>query len=148
MKKKISPAVVTLWANRAVALVVFALLFTLPLLMDAYAKVRTLLPKERGAVMAAFYICAGITLCALWQMDGLLRCILKGQVFVRENVKKIRRVQYCCGGVSLVCLPAAAYSYPLIFVVVIMAFLCLAVSVVHQVMGAAVAIREENDLTI
>ena len=32
--------------------------------------------------------------------------------------------------------------------VVIMGFLCLAVSVVSQVMGAAVAIREENDLTI
>jgi hypothetical protein len=32
--------------------------------------------------------------------------------------------------------------------VVIMAFLCLVVSVVAQVMAAAVAIREENDLTV
>ena len=148
MKKKISPAVVTLWANRTVALIVFALLFALPPLLDAYGKIRIVLPQERAATLVAFYICAAITGYALWQMDSLLRSILKGQVFIPKNVERIRAVQYCCGLVSLVCLPAAVYSYPLIFVVVIMAFLCLAVSVVSQVMGAAVAIREENDLTI
>ena len=61
MKKKISPAVITLWANRAVALIVFALLFALPPLLDAYAKIRILLPQERAATLVAFYICAAIT---------------------------------------------------------------------------------------
>ena len=37
---------------------------------------------------------------------------------------------------------------PLIFLAVIMAFLAMAVSVVKNVMAAAVELREENDLTV
>ena len=37
---------------------------------------------------------------------------------------------------------------PLVFLAVIMAFLALVVSVVGNVLSAAVSIREENDLTI
>ena len=148
MKQKFSPAVCTLWANRLIALVLAVLLFTLPSLLELYCQVRILDLEERVAIIIAFYCCAAITAFALWHMDGLLRNILKGQVFIRQNVTKIRVLQYCCGLVSLVCLPAAIYYYPLVFVVVIMAFLCLAVSVVTQVMRAAVTIREENDLTI
>jgi flagellar biosynthesis protein FliQ len=37
---------------------------------------------------------------------------------------------------------------PLIFLVAVMAFLCLIVGVVAEVMDAAVTIREENDLTV
>ena len=148
MKQKFSPAVCTLWANRLIALVLAVLLFTLPSLLELYCQVRILDLEERVAIIIAFYCCAAITAFALWHMDGLLRNILKGQVFIRQNVTKIRVLQYCCGLVSLVCLPAAIYYHPLVFVVVIMAFLCLAVSVVTQVMRAAVTIREENDLTI
>lgn len=148
MKQKFSPAVLTLWANRFIALVLLVLLFTLPSLLEIYCKVRILRPEERVAIIIAFYCCAAITAFALWHMDSLLRSILRGQVFIRQNVTRIRVLQYCCGCVSVVCLPAAIYYYPLVFVVVIMAFLCLAVSVVTQVMRAAVDIREENDLTI
>ena len=148
MKQKFSPAIITLWANRAIALVLAILLFALPSLLEIYCKVRILHTEERVALIIAFYCCAAITAFALWHMDGLLRNILKGQVFIRQNVTRVRVLQYCCGLVSLVCLPAAIYYYPLVFMVVIMAFLCLAVSVVTQVMRAAVAIREENDLTV
>ena len=51
-------------------------------------------------------------------------------------------------GVSLVCLPAAVFYLPLIFLAVIMAFLALVISVVKNVMAAAVELREENELTI
>ena len=43
---------------------------------------------------------------------------------------------------------ATGRQMPLIFLAVIMGFLCLMVSVVAGVMDAAVSIREENDLTI
>ena len=45
-------------------------------------------------------------------------------------------------------MPAAFFYPPLVFMTVIMAFLALAVSVVKNVMAAAVEIREENDLTV
>ena len=81
-------------------------------------------------------------------MEKLLNNILCGEVFVRDNVRGIRRIQFCCGMVSLICLPAAFVYVPLIFMVIIMAFLFLVVWVVAQVMDAAVTIREENELTI
>lgn len=148
MKDKINLTAVTLWVNRLIALVLAVLLFALPLVLDWYSKYRTLLPQERLALTIAFYCCAVVIGIALWNMEWLLRNILQELVFIRENVKRIRRVQWCCGGVSLICVPAATVYYPLIFLVVIMAFLALVVSVVCRVMDTAVSLREENDLTI
>ena len=87
-------------------------------------------------------------LIALWHMDRLLTNILGGQLFVLENVRRIRAVRWCCLEVSLVCVAAAFGFYALIFIGLIMAFLCLTVTVVGQVMKAGVELREENDLTV
>ena len=76
------------------------------------------------------------------------RNILAGEVFIRPNVRIIRRVCGCCMLVSLICLPAAFFYAPLIFFCIVMAFLCPVVNVVRYVFDAAVSIREENDLTI
>ena len=141
-------AIVTLWVNRVVALVLFALIFCLPAILDWYLGFRYLSPAERATVMAGFYVCVVIIGFALWTMDGLLRSILQGRVFVRENVRAIRRVCWCCGLVALITAVTCFAYLPLIFLAVIMGFLCLTVSVVCGVMDAAVTIREENDLTI
>jgi len=148
MKQRLDTTHITLWAGRLAALGVFVLLFTLPALLDWYCQYRALLPLERTALTIAFYLCAGIIFIALWNMDTLLRRIQCGQVFTRENVQSIRILTRCCAGVCLICLPASLCYYPLIFLVVVMGFLSLAVSVVCRVMDAAVSIREENDLTI
>lgn len=148
MKPQLFSAKLTLWVNRFIALLLAVMLFLLPRLLDWYCNYRSLTQAERVAILAAFYCCAVVIAVALWNLDGLLRNILMGKVFVPGNVACIRRIQWCCCGVSLICLPAAVVYLPLIFLVVIMAFLCLVVSVVAQVMKAAVAIREENDLTI
>ena len=148
MNKSNISAAVTLWINRAVAVLVGMLLFTLPAIMEWYTTLRVLKEQERVALVVAFYCCAVVIFAALWFMDALLRSIRKGEVFVRANVLRIRRVRLCCGLVSLICLPAAVFYIPLIFLVIIMGFLCLVVSVVASVMDAAVVIREENDLTV
>ena len=145
--KNISPRA-TLWVNRCIFFVLVALLPAMPFLLFWYSHFRALSSAEYLAILIAFYICAVITGVALWKMEQLLRNILREDVFIRKNVRHIRCIQWCCGLVSLVCLPAAVFYLPLIFMVVIMAFLCLVVGVVAQTMDAAVAIREENDLTI
>ena len=139
---------VTLWVNRLVAILVAVLVFTLSMLLDWYCQFRMLYELERIALTVAFYCCAVVVLLALWNMDRLLCNIRQGAVFVAENVRRIRAVQWCCGGVALICGPAAFCYYPLVFMTVVMGFLCLVVSVVCRVMDAAVTIREENDLTI
>lgn len=141
-------ASVTLWVNRLIIAAVAVLIFTLQPIIRWYCTLRTLTGPEQTAISLAFYCCAAVIFFALWNMDRLLTAILQGHVFVRNNVKRIRRIQLSCGLVSLICIPASFAYMPLIFLVVIMAFLCLCVGVVSCVMDAAVAIREENDLTI
>ena len=139
---------ITLWVNRAVALLVLALLPTFPMLLRWYDGLRPLTGAGQTALMVAFYICAAITLLALWNVDRLLRAILKEQVFTEKNVGYIRTIRWCCAAISLICIPTAFFYLPLIFMVVIMAFLALVITVLVRVMTAAVEIREENDLTI
>ena len=148
MKKVVNSVHVTLWAGRLVAAVVFALLFTLPTVLQWYGQYRPLTPLEETAITAAFYLCAVAVGIALWNVDGLLRAILAGQVFTHENVRRIRIIRWCCFAVSVICMPAALCYYPLVFMVLVMGFLSLAVTVVVRIMAAAVQIREENDLTI
>ena len=138
----------TRWTNRAVAILLALAAVTLPLLLNWYAGFRSLTGAEWWAIAIAYYLCLGVIYPALWSMEKLLSNVLSGQVFTCRNVTLLRRVRGCCGGVSLLCLPAGVIYLPLLFIVVIMAFLFLALSVMVQVMKAAVAIREENDLTI
>lgn len=148
MDCKIKSARVTLWAIRIVYVILAVLAVTMPTLLRLYARLRLLNTEAFLAVLVAFYCCGVVSALALWRMDRLVRNILKNMVFVPENVRLIRQVYWCCGGVSLICLPTSVQYPPLIFVVGIMAFLCLVVRVTAELMDAAIAIREENDLTV
>lgn len=141
--------VITLLVNRLIALVMVALIFAIPSIVKWYCSIRwNMTDNEQTVVIVAFYCCTAVIFYALWNMDRLLTNIRNQQVFITKNVTMIRRIQWCCGVVSLICVPAAFAYLPLLFLVVIMALLCLTVSVVACVMDAAVSIREENDLTI
>lgn len=140
----------TLWINRIVMAVVVLLMITLPFAHRWYAGLMNY-PVPDGDVWglwAAYVACAGIILVALWNMEKLLKNMLCHQVFVWENVRRVRRVQWCCGLVALLCVMAAFFALPALLIAMIMGFLCLVVSVVACVLDGAVALREENDLTI
>ena len=141
-------AALTLWANRMLMLTVVGLAFAMPKLLPWYNSFRPLDGDTNMALLIAFYLCVPIALYALYNLEKLLRNILAGEVFIRENVHMIRRVCGCCLLVSGICLPAAFYYAPLIFFCIVMAFLCPVVNVVRYAFDAAVTIREENDLTI
>lgn len=147
MHLKIS-ATVTLWVNRVIFVAVAALVFLLPFLMDLYIKARPLDSSAQRAIFLAYYACTPVVLFALWNIEKLIRSILAGEVFVRHNARRISRLRWCCLLVSFLCLSATFFYLPLLFMVVIMGFLGLVVSVVANVIAAAVEIREENDMTI
>ena len=148
MEKQNRITTAALWVNRFVALLVAVLAFALPALIRWYCSLRVLSQAEQTAVMAAFYCCMIPIGAALWNLDRLLSSILQEQVFIRRNVRRIRSIQWCCAAVSAICVGASVAYLPLIFLVVIMAFLSLVVCVLTRVMDTAVSIREENDLTI
>ena len=95
-----------------------------------------------------FYCCAVPVFLALWEVEGLLRRITAREVFIWRNVRAISAVRWCCLAVAVICLPAAVFYPPLMFMTIIMVFLALILSVLTSVMAAAVEIREENDLTV
>ena len=141
---------ITLWANRIVAAVVAVLIFTLPMLLKWYAGLLNVLPNLRDmwALVIAFWCCAVVILFALWNMEKLMQNILRQNIFICENVRRVRRVQHSCGIVALICLVATGFVLPALLFTAIMGFMCLVVSVVASVLDAAVELREENDLTI
>lgn len=139
---------ISLWTSRSIVLILAVLIFFLPAILDWYAQYRELTQVERTAILAAYYCCVLVVAAAMWNIDRALTDVLDGRVFTRKNVLRIRRVAWCSGGVSLICVPAACAYYPLVFMVIVMAFLCLMVGVLSSIMDAAVTIREENDLTV
>ena len=145
----ISVTKATLWVNRFLAVVMVVLLFALPPMLDWYAEIRPLTQTSaKLAILIGFYCCALAVFPALWNLDVLLRNILRRDIFIPRNVTAIRHVRWYCMAVSAICLPAAFFYQPLIFMVIIMFFLALILSVLGEVMAAAVEIREENDLTV
>lgn len=146
---KISAAKATLFFNRFLALVMVALVFVLPAFLDWYVTLRPdMRETARQALVWGFYCCAPAVFFALWELERLLRAILGSRVFIWPNVRSISRVRWCCLAVSLICLPAACFYPPIMFMSIIMFFLTLILSVLSNVMAAAVEIREENDLTV
>ena len=120
----------------------------MPEAVSWYGRLRLLTPAGQSAILAGYYLCLIPTGLALADLDRLLRRIRRGQVFLQANVRSIRRLIYHCGAVSLICFLCAFLYPPLLFVTLIMAFLCLVIAVVANVMDAATRLREENDLTI
>ena len=146
---KISAAKATLFFNRFIAVIMIGLIFFLPAFLDWYVTLRPAMrDSARLALLLGFYCSAPAVFFALWELERLLRAILGHRVFIWPNVRSISRVRWCCLTVSLICLPAAVWYPPIIFMSIIMFFLTLILSVLANVMAAAVEIREENDLTV
>ena len=148
MNKENFSTQLTLWANRVLAVLVFALVFFLPGLLRWYSGIRPFRNHGQEALTIDFYLCVPVVEYALWCIDRLVTNVLAQEVFVEKNTGYIRRIRWCCVGVSGICLPASVFYPPLVFMVVIMAFLALVISMVKNIMAAAVEMREENDLTI
>ena len=148
MPTKHRSATVCLWAGRTVAGLLLVLACWMPEAVSWYGRLRLLTPAGQSAILAGYYLCLIPTGLALADLDRLLRRIRRGQVFLQANVRSIRRLIYHCGAVSLICFLCAFLYPPLLFVTLIMAFLCLVIAVVANVMDAATRLREENDVTI
>lgn len=139
---------VTLWVNRAIAVFLALMVVFLPQVLLFYAKLDHLTNRQVTAVQTTYYCCVPAIALALWKLDVLLRSILRGEVFTHRNVGAIRAIRWSCFAVCLLCLAPSFVYMPLWLIVAIMGFLTLVVTVLVNVMKAAVAIREENDLTI
>ena len=84
----------------------------------------------------------------MWFLYRLLDNISKERVFVAENVRCLRIISWCCYGASAVFLASSFYSVSWVVLCVAAAFGGLILRVVKNVFAAAVALKDEHDLTI
>ena len=140
---KLSLAAVVLFLAAALALAA-----AMPALADWYAAYRHIRESGRLAILVAFYGCLPFALTALVCLWRLLRNIQRERVFLGENSRLMAVVSWCCAGVAAVTLGACRWYPPLGFITVSMAFIFLITRVVRNCFIAAIALKEENALTI
>lgn len=78
----------------------------------------------------------------------LLRRIESGQVFIAENVERLRRISWSCFIGAAIALASVFYYVPWLFLAVAAAFMGLIVRVVKNIVAQAVELQEEVDSII
>ena len=119
-----------------------------PWLVRWYAGFRHIRESGRKSILIAFYASLPFALAALVCLLRLLRNILKEKVFLEQNSRLMATVSWCCLAVAAATLGCCRWYPPLAFVTVSMAFIFLIVRVVRNCFIAAIALKEENSLTI
>ena len=74
--------------------------------------------------------------------------IRKGEIFIRENVRRMRIISWCCACAAGVCALSALYYLPFAFVAAAAGFMALIVRIVKNAFEQAIAMKDELDLTI
>ena len=112
--------------------------------------------QENGAAIkdmstlfiSCFYPCAVFAYITLYSLLKLLFNIKKDEIFIIANVKYLRYISWCCFAVAIITLVGGVLYVPFLLVAVAAAFVGLMLRIVKNVMQNAVAISEENELTI
>lgn len=94
------------------------------------------------------YPLAAVCFKALYELHGLLLSVEKGEVFVKENVTRLRVLSWLCITASIMCFIATLFYYQLALLFCLGAFMGLVLRVLKNVFASAVEIKEENDYTI
>lgn len=129
-------------------LALVALLFLAPRICDWYVHLRGMSGNAYTAILAAFYCCTVPAAAALLCLLLLLRNILNADAFSRRNSALMSAVSYCCLLVALITLVAGYWYLPLLLMTATMGFLFLIVRIVRGCFITALALQEENNLTI
>ena len=119
-----------------------------PALTEWYGEFRSLKEESTLAILIAFYACLIPTGAALVSLMLLLKNIYSQKLFDHGNTRLMNLVALCCLLVALATGIGGVWYLPLVLVTAAMLFLFLVVRVVSGCFSAAIALREENDLTI
>ncbi len=97
---------------------------------------------------ACFYPSAVFAYVTLYNLIKLLFNIKRDEIFTEFNTKALRRISWCCFAVAIITLAGGIFYVPFLFVAIAAGFMGLMLRIIKNVMQNAVALREENDLTI
>lgn len=131
----------------AVAVILLALCAASPWsqLFSVHVSGKTLSVNWYSVTLITFAVPA---YAALWQIYRLLQNLSMGKVFVAANVRCLRIISWCCFAAGIVFLLSGLYNTSWIVLFVAAVFGGLILRVVMNVFAAAVALQDEQDLTI
>ena len=122
--------------------------FTLPWLSRFYCK-QTGRPDDiAGIIMAGCYSCLPFALAILYCLHRLLKNISEESIFINQNVIILRIISFLCYALAIICLISGFFYLPFIIVAIAAAFIALIIRVIKNVFFTAIAIKDENDMTI
>jgi len=81
-------------------------------------------------------------------MLTLLNKIGSGQVFIKENTERLRRISWCCFIGAAISIASAFYWIPWLAVGIAAAFMGLIVRVIKNIVAKAVSLQDDADYTI
>lgn len=128
--------------------VLAVLLFLAPWLCRWYVDLRGMSGSVQTALLIAFYASAAPAAAALLALLALVRSISRAEIFSRRNAARMSQISCCCLLVAAVTTVTGLWYPPLLFLAAAMGFLFLIVRIVRGCFVAALAIQEENSLTI
>ena len=99
-------------------------------------------------LLICLYSCSLPGYLVLYDLYRLLQNLEASRVFTEDNVKRMRRVSWCCLAVSLFCLAASVVWASLLVVALAAALMGLIVRIVKNVFVRAIRMKDELDLTI
>ena len=106
------------------------------------------MPSVFVPLLVTLYCAAVPAVIALVNLDLLLRNIRRGEPFIKQNVKYLRILSYCCFAAAVIFIYFACLRPFAFLIVFAAAFFGLILRVVKNCFEQAAAMREENDLTI
>ena len=155
MKKTRVSAGISLAICIASAALLLVWLFTFPsffrwFYFDYHMLDQTALSAQKAVqtVVRCFYFSAPFAAAALGMLISLLVNILRGRVFIAPNVAFLRWVSWCCWAVFIPCFVFGLRYLPLMIIAFAMGVVGTLLRVVKNIMQAAVALQEENSLTV
>jgi hypothetical protein len=134
--------------TKIVILLVIGAAFAAPYLVKSYVAYTAKNPDIIVPLLATLYGCSVPGLVALFCLDRLLANIKKKDVFIDKNVKYLRVISWCSFAVSAILFLSGFYYLLFLLIAVAAAFFGLILRVVKNVIEQAVAIKNDNDLTI
>lgn len=135
---------------KVVFAVCIASLFIMPYAAKAYSETSSKIYGDNVTVplLVTFYLCAAFGFCILILLGKLLKNIIAGDIFVEKNVKHMRYISWCCYAIAVITLFFVPFRMLILIVTFAAAFIGLILRVIKNCFTAAIAIREENDLTV
>lgn len=123
-------------------------LFIMPWAAKYYESISVVGDKIAVPLMVTFYLCAVCGYIILAVLLKLIHNIAKSRIFVQENVKYLWILSNLCFLISLITLYLASQRILAFVLTFAAAFFGLILRVIKNCFNEAVAMREENDLTV